>query len=321
MIGKNLIARYARDPQLKRTVELIGFTRRESDVSVLERSGIEYRRIDYSDRTSFAGKMEDLDGFLHLGGLTKAVTPADYYRVNADGTAQLLDALSTYGGGIEHFLFVSSTAASGPTASPEKPKSEEDPCNPVSHYGRSKLEAEGTVRSYPVNWTILRLPAVFGPHDFDMLTMFRFAKRGQVTLFSSPRDPYSYAAAPDVGLFLMKAIFDKRLFRNVFCYCYDTPMCGNEFFTTVRKHLGLSEQFHYMQVPPWIAYPVRFILDVRQRLSGRSTIVNPDKIAELAVVYWLFSNSKLKQALGLETIKNDRAVAETVQWYREHSLL
>ena len=321
MIGKNLISQYAGDPQINRSLQLVAFTRRESDTACLERSGVEYRRIDYADPSSFAGKLEDIDGFLHLAGLTKAVIPAEYYRVNVEGTARLIDALSHYGTGVKHFIFISSTAASGPTACPEKPKTEEDPCNPVSHYGKSKLEAEKLVRSCPFGWTIVRLPAVFGHYDYDMLTMFRFAKNGRVALFSSPGDPYSYASAADVGRFLLKAMYDERLFRNVFYYCYDTPMTGEQFFHMVRKEFSLPENYRYLQVPKWAAYPVRFFLDMRQRLAGRTTIVNPDKIAELAVVYWLFSNRKLKQALGLDSIKNEQAVAEMVSWYREHHLL
>jgi dihydroflavonol-4-reductase len=321
MIGKNLLYQYARNPGLQRSGKLIAFTRRESDTSFLEQKGIEYRRIAYTDRASFEGKLEDIDAFLHLAGLTKAVTPSGYYRANVDGTACLLDALSHYGTDIKHFIFISSTAASGPSDSPEKLKTEEDPCNPVSHYGRSKLKAEGVVRSCAFDWTVVRLPVVFGPYDFDMLNMFRFAKKGRVTLFSDPEDPYSYALAPDVGRFLLAAIQDKRLFRDVFYYCYDTPMSANEFFPQVRKHLGLSENYSYLRIPRWVAYPARFILDVRQRLAGRSTIVNPDKIAELAAAYWLFSNKKLKNLLGIEKIDSDRAVAETVHWYREHHLL
>jgi nucleoside-diphosphate-sugar epimerase len=321
MIGKNLITQYARDPEIKRSLRLIAFTRKGTDTTFLENSGIEYRRIDYGDPDSFAGRLEDIHAFLHLAGLTKAVTPAGYYRVNVDGTARLLDALSRYGTEIKHFIFISSTAATGPIVSLERPKTEEDLCNPVSHYGKSKLEAETLVRSCPFEWTIVRLPAVFGPYDYDMLTMFRFAKSGSVTLFANPRDPYSYASAPDVGLFLLKAILNDRLFRDVFCYCYDTPMSGDQFFQMVRAQLGLPEKYRYFQVPRWVAYPIRFVLDVKQRLAGRTTIVNPDKIAELATAYWLFSNSKLKSALGVETIKNDRVLAETVQWYQNHHLL
>ena len=321
MIGKNLIAQYNGDPQFRETLKLVAFTRKQSDTTFLERNGIEYRCIEYTDKESFAGKLEDIEAFLHLAGLTKAVTPSGYYRVNVDGTACLLDALTHYGKALEHFIFISSTAASGPSDTPERTKTEDQPCKPVSHYGKSKLEAEQLIRTCPFDWTIIRLPLVFGPYDHDMLTMFRFAKSGRVALFADPGDPYSYISAPDVGRFFLKAIGNTRLFRNVFYYCYDNLMSGREFFPMVRRQLGLPEHYRYLQVPRWIAYPARFILDMRQRIAGRTTIVNPDKIAELAAFHWIFSNQKIKTALGVSTIKNERAVAETVQWYLEHHLL
>jgi hypothetical protein len=98
-------------------------------------------------------------------------------------------------------------------------------------------------------------------------------------------------------------------------------MSGQQFFPMVRKQLGLPETYRYIQVPKWVAYPARFVLDLKQRLSDRTTIVNPDKIAELAANYWIFSNVKVKRALGVESIKNFSAVADTVRWYMDHHLL
>jgi nucleoside-diphosphate-sugar epimerase len=321
MIGKNLVTQHARHREAKESLELIAFTRRESDTSFLQGYGIECRRIDYGNEESFSGTLEDIDVFLHLAGLTKSVTPSGYYRVNVDGTAALLGALSRYGKGVKHLIFASSTSATGPTPFPDKPKTEEDPCTPISHYGKSKLEAEELIRSSSVNWTILRLPIVFGPHDYDMLYMFRIAKSGVITLFSSQQDPYSYVSAPDAGFFFLQAVRNKRLYRETYCYCYDAPLTGAQFVATVREQLGLSPEYRYIQVPRWVAHPARAILGLKQRMLQRTSIVNPDKIAELAIVYWVFSNSKLKNSLGITSIKDNGAVAETVRWYREHRLL
>ncbi|UCF98089.1 MAG: NAD-dependent epimerase/dehydratase family protein [Spirochaetaceae bacterium] len=321
MIGKNLINEYTRSPEFKKAFKLVAFTRRRSDTSFLERHGLEYRQIDYASSESFSGQLEDIDAFLHMAGLTKSVTPAGYYQVNVDGTARLLDALSRYGKKVEHFIFISSTSACGPAFSPDKPKTEEDPCNPVSHYGKSKLQAEELVRSCPFNWTIFRLPVVFGPYDYDILTMFRIIRSGMITMFSDPRDPYSYASAPDAGRFLLQALHDERLYRGIYVYCYDIPLSGRELIPMVRKALALPETYRYLKVPQWVVYPARFILVLKSRLTGRTTIVNPDKVVELAANYWVFSNSKLKKALGIGAIGNERAVVETVRWCREHQLL
>jgi len=321
MIGKNLITQQARHREVKESLQLTAFTRKESDTSFLQANQIECRRIDYRNEESFSGKLEDIDVFLHLAGATKAVRPAGYYRVNVDGTATLLDALFRYGKGVKHLIFASSTSATGPALSPDRPKSEEDPCTPVSHYGKSKLKAEELVRSSSLNWTIIRLPIVFGPHDYEMLNMFRVAKSGVIALFSSPQDPYTYVSAQDAGFFFLQAVQNERLYREIYCYCYDTPLTAAQFFTLVREQLGLSPDYRYIQVPRWVAYPVRSILDLKQRVLRRVSIVNPDKIAEIAAAYWVFSNSKLKKALGIATIEENGAVAETVRWYCEHHLL
>jgi nucleoside-diphosphate-sugar epimerase len=142
-----------------------------------------------------------------------------------------------------------------------------------------------------------------------------------ITMFSDPRDPYSYASAPDVGRFLLQALHDERLYRGIYVYCYDIPLSGRELIPMVRKALGLPETYRYFKVPHWVVHPARFILALKSRMTGRTTIVNPDKVVELAANYWVFSNSKLKKALGIGVIGNERAVAETVQWCREHQLL
>ena len=77
-------------------------------------------------------------------------------------------------------MYVSSQAAAGPAADPERPVSEDDPPQPFEPYGRSKLEAETLVREHPANvpWTIVRPSAVYGPGDGDFLTLFRQAAHG-----------------------------------------------------------------------------------------------------------------------------------------------
>jgi nucleoside-diphosphate-sugar epimerase len=321
MIGKNLIVEHSSNPELQRSRTLIAFTRKDSNASYLDSHGIEYRRVDYGAPQSFSGKLEDLDAFLHLAGLTKALTPAEYFRVNVQATAGLLEALSRYGKKVRHLVFASSTAASGPADSADSPKVEDEPCRPVSHYGKSKLEAEALVRSCSLDWTVFRLPMVFGRYDYDMLYMFRMAKGGVIALFAGLHDPYSYMSARDAGRLMLGAVHDRRLYRDTFHCCYDAPLTGEEFFGMVRKQLGLPAGYRYLRLPRWVAHPASAVLDLRQRLSGKASIANPDKLKELAALYWLFSNRKLKSTLGIDVFENEGAVAETVQWYRDQALL
>lgn len=321
MIGKNLVTQQALDEEEKSKTTLVAFARRESDSRFLQEHGIECRRIDYRDHESFAGKLDDIDAFLHLAGLTSAVKPQTYYEVNVGGTATLLEALSRYGGGVKHFLFSSSTSAAGPAPCPEMPKREHDPCNPVSHYGKSKLQAEQLIRSSALNWTIFRLPAVWGPHDYNMLTLFRMIKKGLVTLFADADDAYSYVSAQTVSRFFLRVFLDQRLYGEVFTLCCDEPLSVREFCRLVGAELGLPAEPRYLKVPLWVGYPARAYLDLKQRLLKRASIVNPDKISEMVSFYWLFSNQKIKEALDVPEIENRQALSETIRWFCEQHLL
>jgi nucleoside-diphosphate-sugar epimerase len=52
----------------------------------------------------------------------------------------------------------------------------------LSAYGTSKARAERLVRAAALDWTIVRPPAVYGPHDREMFELFRAAKWGVVPM-------------------------------------------------------------------------------------------------------------------------------------------
>ena len=64
---------------------------------------------------------------------------------------------------------------------------EDDPPQPVSPYGESKLQAEAEVLSYKDRFSVvlLRAAAIYGPRDEDFLEYFRWMKRGIRPLLGS----------------------------------------------------------------------------------------------------------------------------------------
>lgn len=83
-------------------------------------------------------------GVVHLAGLTHSRSPGPYRRVNLEGTRALVAAAQREPG--IRFVFVSSRTAT-PTG---------------GTYAVSKLEAEEAVRESELDWTIVRLPEVYG---------------------------------------------------------------------------------------------------------------------------------------------------------------
>ena len=88
-------------------------------------------------------------GVIHTAAL-KAVgesieKPDEYFQVNHDATATMLELLTKHD--IRNFIF-SSTAAVYGSPDHSNPIKEDDPKNPISPYGASKLAAEDEVNKY-----------------------------------------------------------------------------------------------------------------------------------------------------------------------------
>ncbi len=112
----------------------------------------------------------DFDGVIHLAGLESIEEsmrePADYYRTNVSGTANVIEAA-----GDCPFVLSSSAAVYGNAAS--SPIVEDQPIAPANPYGRSKYVAEMVVRDVVQArgsaGCVLRLFNTVGAHESGRL--------------------------------------------------------------------------------------------------------------------------------------------------------
>jgi nucleoside-diphosphate-sugar epimerase len=115
------------------------------------------------------------DVLVHVAGIVRAESVAAYAAVNVDATRAVADAARAVGARLVH---VSSLTAAGPAAV-DRPCDESDTPNPITDYGRSKLQGETLVRAVAgLRHTIVRPAAVYGPRDRQFLPLFQAARRG-----------------------------------------------------------------------------------------------------------------------------------------------
>lgn len=90
----------------------------------------------------------------------------DLYKVNVDGTANLVKAAAS--AGIKQFIYISSTEVVAPTLG-EEPADESTATNAVFEYGRTKILAEQEIidscSGYPIHYTIVRPTGILGAGD------------------------------------------------------------------------------------------------------------------------------------------------------------
>lgn len=109
--------------------------------------------------------MEGVDIVLHSAAVIHVNRTAEWYRINAEGTARFAQAARE--AGVKRFVFISSNAAGGRSRSRDHLMTETEPAAPMSHYGRSKWQAEQALMQLhrPGNFevVILRPSMFYGP--------------------------------------------------------------------------------------------------------------------------------------------------------------
>jgi nucleoside-diphosphate-sugar epimerase len=139
--------------------------------SRIEQPGIVYvRSPELGSNADWSEALTGIEVVVHLAGLAH-IRPGKnqreagqkYLRINTEGSARLVEQCLT--AGVKHFVFLSSCHAVA-SESGELLTDRTVP-HPVTDYGRSKLAAEGAIKSILAgsgcSWTILRLPLVYGP--------------------------------------------------------------------------------------------------------------------------------------------------------------
>ena len=129
------------------------------------RAGVEWIAGDLDDTAALAQLVDRAEAVIHIAGVVNAPDAAGFATGNVVGTLNLVTAAML--AGTPRLVHVSSLSAREPQ---------------LSKYGASKLKGERIAMASPLDWTVVRPPAVYGPRDREMLELFRFAKTGIVPL-------------------------------------------------------------------------------------------------------------------------------------------
>jgi len=117
-----------------------------------------------------------VDFVFHVAGVVSSHDPRRYYKVNFEGTKNLLFAILNSGHKIKKFIYTSTIASVGPGKG-DDPIKEDDIPHPVDVYGKSKRKAEDFLMLFRnlVHIVIIRPTAVYGYLDMGLLPLVQNA--------------------------------------------------------------------------------------------------------------------------------------------------
>ena len=135
---------------------------RSADLSDFKTPNYHFTQLDFTDPYAVHAAFEVIqpDVVIHSGAMSKPDdcerNQAGAYEINMAGTVQLLLNAADYK---SFFIFLSTDFVFNGKAGMHK---EDDVPDPLSYYGKTKLEAEEAVREYEYGWAIVRTVFVYG---------------------------------------------------------------------------------------------------------------------------------------------------------------
>jgi len=143
--------------------------RKTSNLDFLRNINVEIYDGDLLDRDSIGQALRKVDVIYHLAGQVHSWHKNDYYEGNISTTRNLLDCCREQG--LKKIIFLSSVGVYRPVAT-KVLLTEDSDCEPITFYGRTKLDAEELIKKYNIPWVIVRAPVVYGPYQPPVLNRF-----------------------------------------------------------------------------------------------------------------------------------------------------
>lgn len=303
------------DTLLRRGYDVRAMVRKSSNLEWLERKDVELVYGTLDDREAMNLAVKGANAVIHNAGVIASQERYHYYKANSEGTRLLLEAVIENAPDISRFVYVSSQAAGGPTPTPGL-RTEAQESEPVTHYGRSKLVAEGHLAKFddqlPI--TIIRPPSIYGPRDIAFLTMFKMIADGWQPIIGDQRE-LSLTHVQDLARQIVLQMEHEDAIGEMFYSAPFDPITFEELGDLIAKVLGATPR--KIRIPDAViryGYPAVFPI---LKILGIKPPFNNDKLPEILGERWTISGDKAKEMLGFEgQMPTLAGLGQTTEWYR-----
>ncbi|MFN0206641.1 MAG: NAD-dependent epimerase/dehydratase family protein [Planctomycetota bacterium] len=282
---------------------------------------------DLDDGARLAEASSGVDAIIHAAGLTKAVRSSEFNHINIECTKRICEISKKVNPGLAKFVLVSSLAASGPNFDATIPRRESDAPAPVSNYGKSKLGGELAAREVfkdsNVKLIIIRPPIVYGEGDRDLLVAIRQIAKGFIPIVggaASLQKRYSLVHAEDLARGIVLALESNNSDER--CYFLPGPRDATLAGLLDAVESAVGRRARRISVSLQLARPMASICEFAARAFSKPSIINRDKLIEIAAPGWTCSPDAARRDFSYKPqIDFPDGILRQVRWAREEKLL
>ncbi len=258
------------------------------------------------------------DYVIHAAGLTKCQNPIDFYWVNAEGTARLVQVLLETQTLKGRFVFLSSLSVWGAVHEEDYAEiSDRDIPHPNTEYGKSKLEAECLLAQFEgLDYVVLRPTGVYGPREKDYFMMAKSICGHVDFSVGYKRQDITFIYVRDLVEATMLAL-THGVSRKGYFLSDGAVYSSSDFSKLLQKELGVKFVLP-IKAPIWVLYVVCLLSGWLSRMTKKPTALNLDKFKILRQRNWRCDIRPAVEELGYSPRYSlAEGVKETVAWYQQ----
>lgn len=251
------------------------------------------------------------DAIFHCAALLAHVKKdlKNLWESNVVGTQQIYDFALQYG--IKKIVFISSNCLFAKNF--DTPVCEDEIPNPAEVYGKSKLEGERILLSYPdkIHSIIFRSPTIMDEGRLGLLgILFDFmADNKKIPIVGDGTNRYQFIYAKDLAN-ACKLALDAQ-YSEIFNIGSDDVKSFNDVYEYVIRESGCkSTLLHFPKLPMIFVMKLCFWLKISP--------LGPYQYKMIASNF-VFDTTKIKKKLGFTpTLKNEEMLLKAYNFYRAH---
>lgn len=314
-IGNNLAKRLADEGHIVHAL-----CRSAHKLSLLQHDNIKLFEGDITDTSSIKNAMQGCEQVYHLAAYARvwAKDPSVYYRLNVEGTQNVLYAAKNLG--ITDIVVTSTAGVLGPSG--ERPVKEDDVRigNILNEYEETKTRSETICREYAAKFgmriIIVNPPRVYGPgveSESNALTkMIRLYMQGKWRILpGNGKRVGSYVHVDDVAnghiLAMEKGRAGERYTLSGVNASY------SEFFDAIAKAAG--KKIILFPMPVWLMVIAGYGMIGYTKLTGKAPLLTPKWIRKY-LYNWSLSCEKAQKELGYTYRSLEEGIQQTVEWLK-----
>ena len=332
--ASGFIGSFIVEEALNRGFDTWAAVRKRSSKAFLQDERIHFIELNLSSEAELKQQLKDIqfDYVVHAAGVTKCLHKEDFFRINTEGTKNLVRALLDLQMPLKRFVYISSLSIMGAIREeqPYKEIREQDKAMPNTAYGKSKLEAEQWLVSLNkelekrneklLPYVILRPTGVYGPRERDYFMMAKSIQSHTDFAVGFKQQDITFVYVTDVVQAVFLAMEKGQTGRCYFLSDGEVYQ-SSTFSDLIRKELG-NPWWIRITAPLWLLRIITFCGEYMGHITGKVTALNNDKYNIMKQRNWRCDINPARQELGYDPqVKLEEGVRRSIAWYKKNKWL